>query len=259
MPGSYTYSWDIDFTESVSLNRDTYVWTDCDDAMLVDRARVKDNNGEKTWGMNGGKAWCLSKDRADGEGFRGVVGGKTCYETLRFNGANSGVCGWHYRPRSTHGRRSLQDSLSPTEAVKACEADPARDQEECDDIFTDMVDQILTFEVDHPEGFVELSSEVLGSDSFGAHATHMKEKITTLRDEVNHVLNDLSAQIVYMQEKFEMSSKQVPSDMDESSVAGEHNPEEAAEEGDESSSEHADGRRQLSGISHRLQQRLLKH
>merc|ERR1719461_904979 len=51
-----------------------------------------------------------------------------------------------------------------------------------------------------------------------------------------------------------MSSKQ---NMDESSAAGEPNPEEAAEEGDESSSEHADGRRQLSGISRRLQ-RLLK-
>merc|ERR1719461_123652 len=56
-----------------------------------------------------------------------------------------------------------------------------------------------------------------------------------------------------------MSSKQVPSDVAESSVAGEQNPEEAAEEGDASSSEHADGRRQLSGISHRLQQRLLKY
>lgn len=147
--------------------------------------------------------------------------------------------------------------MSPTEALKACEADQARDQEECDDIFTDMVDQILTFEAGHSEGFVELSSDVVESDSFDAHATHMKERITTLRNEVNHVLNDLSAQIEYMQEKFEMSSEQVPSDM-EGSVAGEDNPEEAAEEVDESSSEHADGRRRLSGISPTLQ-RLLKH
>merc|ERR1711994_807900 len=203
-PGSYEYSWDIDFSESVSLNRNTYVWTDCDDAMLVDRARVKDNNGERNFGVNGEKAWCLSKDRRDGEGFRGVVGGKTCYETLRFNGANNNVWGWHYRPRPTHGRRSLENSLSPTEALKACEADQARDQEECDDIFTDMVDQVLPFEAIHYEGFVELSSDVLESDSFDAHA-------------------------MYMKEKFEMSSEQVPSDIDES-VAGEHNSEEAAED-----------------------------
>merc|ERR1719326_2032167 len=70
-------------------------------------------------------------------------------------------------------------------------------------------------------------------------------------------ISNLSAQIEYMQEKFEMSSEQVPSDIDES-VAGEHNSEDAAEEVDESSSEHADGRRQLSGISPTLQ-RLLKH
>merc|ERR1719264_784097 len=161
--------------------------------------------------MNGGKAWCLSKDRRDGEGFRGVVGGKTCYETLRFNGANSGVCGWHYRPRPTHGRRSLENALSPTEAAEACEAD-------------------------HPEGFVELSSDVPEGDSFDAHATHMMAKITTLKNEVNHVLDDLSAQIVYMQEKFEMSSKQEPSDVDE----------DTAEEGNESLSEPADERRHLS-------------
>lgn len=257
-PSSYTYSWDIDL-ESVSLNRNTYVWTDCDDAMLVDRAWMRDNNGKKEWGENQGQAWCLSKDRRDGEGFRGVVGGKTCYETLRFNGANRGVLGWHYVPRATRGRRSLQNSQSPTEAVQACEADPSRDQAECDDIFTDMVDQILTFEADHPEGFVELSSDVLENDSFDAHTAHMQEKITTLRNEVNYVLDDLSGQITYMQEKFEMSSKQVPSDMDDSSVAGEPSPEEAAaEEGGETSSEHAGGRRQLSGISQRLQ-RLLKH
>merc|ERR1712083_62248 len=166
----------------------------------------------------------------------------------------------HYIPRATRGRRSLESALSPTEAFKACEADPAKDQEQCEDVFTDMVDQMLTFEADHPEGFVELTGDMPENDEFDMHVMHMQEEITTLRNGVNQVLNALSAQIEYMQENFEMSSKKMHSDMDETRPEDVESNTEGAVESESSATGNAavGQRRHLSGVSRTLQ-RLLKH
>jgi len=137
----------IHFTENTSSKRDTYLWTSCGDALLIDRARLTIGDYSKQWGNDQGGAWCLSTDANDASGsWANVVTAGTCFRTLRFNGANRRVGGWgSWHPL----RRSLEGV--PTDAeVDACEEDPERD---C----TDLVDQVLTFEAQHPEGFIDLT------------------------------------------------------------------------------------------------------
>jgi hypothetical protein len=99
------------------------------------------------------KAWCLSTDQSDGAGFSGRIYSGTCYRTLilRPDGRVSFYYDQSYCPDC---RRSLE-GIPTTEDVNACEDDPAKDEEEC----VALVDQILTYEMNHPENYVALPDE----------------------------------------------------------------------------------------------------
>lgn len=152
--------WNMHMPSDTSVWKSTYVWTSCDDAMLVDAASLWTHNNERHWGMQNGGAWCLSTDTNDAGGiWADYISAGRCFRTLRFNHWNNRVGGavtWHPLRRSMEENEGL-----PTDAeVDACEADPERD---C----TDLVDQILTFQIQHPEQFIDLPSEVqpLNEDS----------------------------------------------------------------------------------------------
>merc|ERR1712156_83909 len=86
----------------------------------------------------------------------GVISNNICYSTLRMD-PDGQVWGWTgWRPTYWEGRRRMLDDaaeaatkLPSTAEVDACVDDESRSAEECDDL----VDQILSFEMEHPEGF----------------------------------------------------------------------------------------------------------
>jgi len=149
----------------VSKGQQTYLWISCDDALLIDYMQLQGSDGTKTWGSNNAYAWCLSTDAYDGTRFNqesqkrldwNVISMGVCYSTLRMD-PNGQVWGWNgWRPtywETSTGRRMLDDAeaanLPSTAEVDACVDDESRSAEECDDL----VDQILSFEMEHPEGF----------------------------------------------------------------------------------------------------------
>jgi len=139
--------------------QDTIVWTDCDDAMAFPFAMLIAVDGRSKWGEQPtfGKtpmAWCLSTNQSDGTTFEGMIHGNICYRALILKPDGSV---WYYLDQSySPGRRMLDGIPVPTdEEVKDCELDPTRDNEEC----IALIDQILTYDLLHPENFVEVTDE----------------------------------------------------------------------------------------------------
>lgn len=134
----------IYFNSHVSIYRDTWLWTSCSDAMLIDMAILQDQNNQHSWGANNGGAWCLSTDGNDyttwADKFH--VGG--CYRTLRFD--NNGRVYYYHDQNWTPGRRALEE-VPTLEDVQECENDESRDQSECEAL----VDLIFQFDMKHPE------------------------------------------------------------------------------------------------------------
>jgi len=140
---------------------DTIIWTDCDDAMAFPWAKFYDSFGYvNEWGNQGGefgatpKAWCLSTDQSDGSAFDGRIFGNICYRALILK--PDGSVHYYLDQSYSPGRRMLGGIPVPTdEEVKDCELDPTRDNEEC----IALIDQILTYDLLHPENFVEVTDE----------------------------------------------------------------------------------------------------
>jgi len=153
-----TFRWDV--SNFIISTYDTIVWTDCDDAMAFPYAQLDACCGDRTtwgepisWGSTP-KAWCLSTDQSDGASFEGRIHGNICYRALILKPDGSV---WYYLDQSySPGRRMLDGIPVPTdEEVKDCELDPTRDNEEC----IALIDQILTYDLHHPENFVEVTDE----------------------------------------------------------------------------------------------------
>jgi len=151
-------------TYQVYKHQSTYLWTSCGDALLIDWMQLRATDGGKNWGSDNAYAWCLSTDEDDGESFNeesdrvwdgwNVISDGICYSTLKLEG-NGDVWGWTgWRPTYWQGRRMLEameDANLPSAAdVDACVDDESRPAEECDNL----VDQILSFQIEHQEGFV---------------------------------------------------------------------------------------------------------
>jgi len=149
-------------SQDVSKNQQTYLWTNCDDALLIDFMFLGASDGQKTWGSDNAYAWCLSTDWSDGKRFNdksqdvfdwNVISAGGCYSTLRMD-PNGQVWGWKgWTPTYWQGRRMLEAAeaanVPSTADVNACIADESRSAEECDEV----VNQILSFEIEHSEGF----------------------------------------------------------------------------------------------------------
>merc|ERR1712157_562221 len=127
----------------VSKGQKTYLWISCDDALLIDWMQLQ--------GADGTSFNKESQRRLDWN----VISMGVCYSTLRMD-PNGQVWGWKgWRPtywETSTGRRMLdaaEDANLPSTAeVDACVDDESRSAEECDAL----VDQILSFEMEHPEG-----------------------------------------------------------------------------------------------------------
>jgi len=147
-PSDSTEYWHVFFQQQLYVTKNTYMWTSCSDALLIDYAQIRTTHHLKQWGMPENQAWCLSTDPNDAGGdWTKYIAAGQCFRTLRFNAANNNAAGWTtWHPL----RRSLEAGLPTDAEVDACE----KNTEDCD--LTDLVDQILTFEALHPEGFVEL-------------------------------------------------------------------------------------------------------
>jgi len=155
-PSNGVSAWSISFNSHTSISSDTWLWTSCSDALLIDRATLYDQNNQKTWGMDNGDAWCLSTDKYDNHGWEGYSGHGHCFRTLLFS-ANGKA---YYYPSdfwwTPDGRRALEGENVPTlEDVQDCEHDEDRDQKECEDL----VDLIFKFDMEHKEALVELSPD----------------------------------------------------------------------------------------------------
>jgi len=158
----YLHYFNFPSSQTVSRNSQTYLWTNCDDALLIDYMYLGASDGSRTWGGDNAYAWCLSTDWSDGKRFNDksqdifdwdVISAGGCYSTFRLetNGKVSGWIGW---TPTYWQRRALVDAaeaanVPSTAEVNACVADESRPAEECDDL----VNQILSFEIEHPEGF----------------------------------------------------------------------------------------------------------
>jgi len=159
----------------VSLSQETLFWTTCDDGLLLDYMRLVAPDGSRsTWGQDNQYAWCLSTDVNDGNIFNRLSQnegdwntiltsftdyyGKNCAQTWRLQSGGR-VDGWVGWSPST-GRRVLEDDVQaemlalPTTAdVQACVEDEDETEEDC----ARLVDQILEFEINHPEGWLPMT------------------------------------------------------------------------------------------------------
>jgi hypothetical protein len=143
-PGNDVQWFHIKFNSHTSIHSDTWLWTSCSNALLIDRAYLNDQNNENGWGRQNGGAWCLSTDPNDGKGWAKKFSVSGCYRTLRFD--NNDKVYYYHDQNWTPGRRALEE-VPTLEAVQECENDESRDQSECEAL----VDLIFQFDMKHPE------------------------------------------------------------------------------------------------------------
>merc|ERR1712156_1294782 len=159
VPDNSRADWFFPSDFHVSFDQYTYLWTSCNNALLIDFMFLSNEYGYKQWGIDNEYAWCLSEDWEDAAAFNNQfswspVTANGCYETLRMNpdGRVSGWIGW--APTFWQNRRILAAAEAanlPTAAdVNACLEDSSRSEEECDAL----VDQIISFEIEHSDGFI---------------------------------------------------------------------------------------------------------
>jgi len=172
----------IEFNSHVSIHSDTWLWTSCDDAMLIDTAALRDqNNNKKQWGIiddgNYGHTpggWCLSTDGNDGKGWAETFNLSGCYRTLRFD-ADGKV--YYYHDQNWKPERRALEEVPTLEDVQECENDESRDQSECEAL----VDLIFQFDMKHPE-LGELLKEDGGASTQKAMSMAMVTPETTSVD-----------------------------------------------------------------------------
>jgi len=175
IPHNGIATWVFPSSYTVSLDDNTFIWTTCHDALLIDFMFLGTSQGYKMWGTDNAHGWCLSSDQDDAAAFNdqlaNVVDG--CFSLFLATSTGT-VYGYQWRPEFwEHDRRMLQAAeaanLPSTADVEACLDDSSRSEEECDDL----ADQIISFSIEHAEGFmpapqfpitdeeeVELSSDV---------------------------------------------------------------------------------------------------
>jgi hypothetical protein len=109
-----------------------------------------DLNNYRSWGMDGGGQWCLSRDINDNQGWEGYSGSGRCYSLLEFN-SNGGTYYYHDFNWTPDGRRALQegdDETVPTVSdFDECEADENTSQKACEALVNQIIDNIVA----HPE------------------------------------------------------------------------------------------------------------
>jgi hypothetical protein len=142
--------WMVRFSYA-SLQRDTWIWTSCSDAVIIDRATLYDDDAnDRQWGMDEGNMWCLSEDVHDYWGWPGYRGMMTCFRLLLF-AADGHAYYYHDFWWTPDGRRAMEDTSEenvPTaDDFNQCEADESKTHEEC----VDFVDQIFKNAISHPE------------------------------------------------------------------------------------------------------------
>jgi len=131
---------------------DTWIWTNCDDALIIDQAWLYDTNDDRShWGDDNGYMWCMSEDYFDYDDWEGFNGANRCYRLLEF-AADGLVYYYHDFFWTPDGRRAMQDAGNdenvPTAAdFNACEADETKTHEQCEDL----VDLIFQNVIAHPE------------------------------------------------------------------------------------------------------------
>lgn len=195
----------VSLPSGASAVYDTLMWTTCDDAMLVNEAFIGDY--ERRWTGDRSKGWCLSLDASDAERFRPpshhirttdwksqhvVEGLMGCWRMLNFQGQlssffNPTVTGSWLFEENYDGRRKLE-GMPTLDEVKACEADAGRPQEEC----TALADQILAYQMIHPEGFEvieEVAHEEAAYSETSADAEAREAYIHFLETEAKAVLS----------------------------------------------------------------------
>jgi len=157
----------------VSLYQQTWIWTSCNDALVVDYFELEAAEGTRRWGLNNRDAWCVSGDATDANFFndwsdthfgRNTIVMKFCARTFLL-GSDEIV---YYYPNQWHpssweadasGRRLMQEEEIEVDstllAVQACEDDVYRSQEDCDQ----MVDELLQSEIANSAGWLQAIDE----------------------------------------------------------------------------------------------------
>merc|ERR1711971_1141762 len=124
-------------------------------------------------------AWCLSRDIIAHFFWYGA-NANGCYGTLKFAPSEKVYGWWHINGNlvtPNYGRRSLEE-VPTAEDFQQCQADDSPDQTEC----MALVDQIFTYEMNHPEHFVLLSSDEDGLEIDSATGLAMVTPSTTSVD-----------------------------------------------------------------------------
>lgn len=121
------YGQNSQYNYPVNTNGVTYIWSNCDDALLIDWLELRDTQGNtRRWGSNDHTGWCLSNDPRDQDWFNSVarmlftnyhshnrfgdiVVQDSCYAWMRLDRDGlHGYTGWN-------GMRSTPEYVSETE------------------------------------------------------------------------------------------------------------------------------------------------
>jgi len=157
------------YDQDVSHDQNTWFWTSCNDALLIDYMLLEAHDGTTQWGYDNQVAWCLSGESDDAYDFNKygspydwtpVPYSFGCFSAMRLQpdgevwgwlNNNNDFSGWEDDAVS-HGRRLFQEefaNLPTAAAVRDCEQDADRLDSEC----ALLVDQILNFEETHSQGW----------------------------------------------------------------------------------------------------------
>lgn len=147
-PDDDDLGWSVNF-DYANVEWDTWIWTSCSDALIIDQAWLYDLNNDRNWGRNDGGMWCLSEDFDDIDGWEGYSGPDRCFRLLEF-AADGEV--YYYDDWIPYDRRAMQDAgddenVPTADDFNACEADETKTHEQCEDL----VDLIFQNAIAHPE------------------------------------------------------------------------------------------------------------
>lgn len=159
------YVFPSDFT--VSVEEDTWLWTSCQDPMMVDFFRLYAPDGSISFGAEDNKGTCIStdadalEDLDQNNEWSEHWHVDLCYETIRLDyGHQDVIMGWAggnvnspfwFMPLDLEEEMSLIPSVIE---VRACEQDETRTDAEC----ADLVNQILTFQIAQEEMWEPVNS-----------------------------------------------------------------------------------------------------
>jgi len=156
----------------------TYIWTSCPDALIIDFFEVKyedDDFNARQYGYNNDLAWCLSTDWVDGQRFNQMSQDAQDYDAVPMNGCartfrldSNGIVYYYknqWHPEHWEGdRRSLQTAIAikgKEDEIAACEAAVAEGKKQIEDC-SPLVNDLLDTEADDEGNWVpaDLSAEM---------------------------------------------------------------------------------------------------